>query len=309
MVRIGLIGHGSLAQKHAQRCAELPRANVVAVAGSDSPDGDTLADAATYDEPEEMFDDTTLDAVDVCSSTGRRRAVTAAADRDLHVLCPGALADSPADGAAIVDAVTTAGVVFVGGHATPFAPEYDAATRRVENGNIGAVGNARTSRHVGEEQAVGLFDLVGRDVEFLRRVCGDVDRVFARTTESDRDARALITVRFEDDVVGHVDVRQTVTEERRPVRRFELAGTNGLIEFDSEEATPVTISRTDRDDRSVPLRRDEHYCQIEHFLDCLAGGEQESGHAADALATLRACVAARASAERGNPVDPMEVGA
>lgn len=309
MVRIGLIGHGSLAQKHAQRCAELPRADVVAVAGSSSLDSDILADAATYDDPEEMFDDAALDAVDVCSSTGRRRAVTAAADRDLHVLCPGALADSPADGAAIVEAVTTAGVVFVGGHATPFAPEYDAATTRVESGNIGAVGNARTSRRVGEEQPAGLFDLVGRDVAFLRRVCGDVDRVFTRTTESDRDARALITLRFEDDIVGHLDVRRTGAEERRPVRRFELAGTDGLIEFDSEEATPLAISRTDRDDRSVPLRRDEHYRQIEHFLDCVAGGEQESGNAAEALATLRACVAARASAERGTPVDPREVGA
>lgn len=337
MMRIGLVGQGPSAQTHGRHFAELPDAEVVAVTGDEPPD-DTSADAATddgsvmtdddsvtayddsvttYDDPVAMYDDADLDAAGVCTPPDQHRTpVIAAAERDLDVFCPGALAGTLADGEAIADAVATAGVVFVGGHVTRFAPEYDRAATRVEDGEIGSVGNVRTFRRDGRRRTDGdPFDLLGLDVEFLRRVCGDVNHAFARRAETDDDAYALATLRFENDVIGHLDVRQDGTNEggqtRRggPTRRFELSGTDGLLEFDTESVTPVTLTGTEDEGTTVPLQRDGRRRHVEHFLACLAGEERPAVTAEDALATLRVCTAVRVAADSGTPISPAEVSA
>lgn len=314
MMRIGLVGQGLQARAHARCFAELPDVEVVAVTGNQARNG-VSADAATYDDSVAMYEDAGLDAVDVCTSPGQHRTpVIAAAERDLDVFCPGALAGTLADGEAITDAVTAAEIVFVGGHVTRFAPEYDTAVTRVENGEIGQVGNVRTFRRDDRRQSgEDLFALLGHDIEFLRRVCGDVDRAFARRAETDDGACALTTLRFENDVVGHLDVRQDGTNEAGrtdrdgPTRRFEVSGTDGLLEFDSESVAPVTGANGEGP--TVPLQHDGHRRHVEHFLACLAGEERPSITAEDALRTLRVCTAVRASVDRSAPITPAEVSA
>jgi predicted dehydrogenase len=326
MMRIGLVGQGPVARTHARSFAELSDIEVVAATGEDeAPNSsaervrdDAFADVPSYDTTVTMYEDAGLDAVAVCTPPNwHRKPVTAAAERDLDVLCPGALAKTLGDGDAIADAVTATGITFVGGYVTRFAPEYKRALDRVRDGEIGRIGNVRTFRRDYRRETGDVVGLLGHDVEFLRRVCGDVDHAFARRVDAADGAYALATLRFENDVVGHLDVRQDAPGEASPsptrpdgpTHRFELSGTDGLIEFDSESVAPVILTGANANGSTVPLQRDGHCRHVEHFRDCLAGDTQSAVPVEEALGTLRVCTAVREAADRGTPVAPAEVSA
>ncbi|WP_114576411.1 Gfo/Idh/MocA family protein [Saliphagus sp. LR7] len=328
MLRIGLLGRGFMATVHALRYAEMEDVEVVGVASPSEPTefaADYAKGATVHDDALAMYDAEDLDAVDVCTPTHTHRdLVVPAAERGIDVLCEKPLERTIEDATEMVEAADEAGVTLMPGHALRFFPEYATARDRVREGDVGEPGNARTLRQspyedrpdwfADDEKSGGaLLDLAIHDVDFLRWTLGPVERVFARRKRWDGNEYALATLRFESGAVGHVDARWPNRSDLPFKTAFEIAGPEGLLEFDSEDVAPIEVRSTtesepSRDPIEEPLEKDPYRLELEAFVASVRGGEPPIT-ADEGLASLAVALAAVESAERGEPVAPAEVGA
>lgn len=326
MQRIGLVGHGPLARIHANRYADIEEATVAAVAPSDFPGTYEQANesgAAVYDDAEALCNNADVDAIDVATPPDTHRAlIETAAERGFGVFCEAPVARTSADAAAIADTVQDHGITFVPGLTARFSPAYRTAKDRVEDGVVGGTGTVRTfrleplgtgTRHdAGTDSDAVLVETASPDFDFLRWLVGEVERVFSRQASWDGNEHAFTTVRFADDTVGHVEARLSADAGRAPATRFELAGTDGSIEFDSETADPVRIdgaseSVPEQSSGPGPRVADPYRPALEHFVACLATGQEPAVTVDDAIEALRVSLAAVESARTGEPVTPAEV--
>ncbi|WP_435156429.1 Gfo/Idh/MocA family protein [Haladaptatus sp. DFWS20] len=326
MQRIGLVGRGFMARVHARRYAAAADARVVGVASPSGPEEfveSFVPEATAYKDVSVMFDEVDLDAVDICTPTDtHHNLVIEAARRGFDVRCEKPLARTLTDACAVREAVEDADVACLIGHVTRFFPAYARAKERIDAGEIGDVGNVRTVRRspvtdlsdwFGDRERSGgtLLDLAIHDFDFLRWVCGDIERVFARRSAWDEAETTLTTLRFVNGTVGHVDARWTDTPGATFSAGFELSGDAGLIEHDTADSTPLELHTTtdylDESELGIPLERDPYQRQIDHFLDCVRGDDDPRVTINDAIATLRVSLAALESADRRVPVTIADV--
>jgi predicted dehydrogenase len=331
MTRIGLVGAGGMAAVYADRVDRMGSARVTAVASPNSAESfvaEHVPEAAAYADAAALCADAPVDAVAVLTPThAHREAVEAAAAAGHAVICEKPLARTLAGAQAIVDAVEAAGVPLMVAHVTRFFPEYETAKQRVDGGHIGTPGVVRARRAFGFEGSRGWFDdpeksggvlldLAVHDFDYLRWVFGEVERVFTRRVEWEREGRSevsLTLLRFAGGAVGHVEAWHVEGAGVPFSTAFEFAGDEGLVEFEND-VRPVR--RFDDDGAHVPrdpigddlpLRRDAYRRQLEAFVGCAEGTRASPVPAAEGVASLRVSLAAIESAERGEPVAPREV--
>lgn len=306
MTHIGLIGQGLMARVYARRCSTIPGIEVTT-----EKDAQYVSGAVYDDDPDVVF---------VCSPPDSHRSVVkTAADRGIDVFCPPPIASTVEEANTIADIARRAGIVFVPGYVCRVTPEYITAKERIDNKKIGSVGNARTFRQLPTNHSIASRDrgknvicgLALHDIDFLQWTCGEVERVFTRRAIHNGNAYALITLRFAD-AVGHIDARLSKRSDLSFVRRFELAGDEGLIEYDSEESSPVTTTRadggsSDRDPFDTTLSKDPHQLLVEHVLDCVERDAEPIVSIEESIESLRVGQAALASIKQGTPVAIEEV--
>lgn len=331
MQRIGLVGSGFMATTHANSYQEIPDAEVVAVASlADDREGfaaEHTPEADVYSDAETMMDEANITVVDVCTPTPTHRPlVEASAERGLDTFCEKPLARTAADADAIVEAVEDAGITFMTGHVLRYFPEYAEAKRRIEAGEIGTPGTLSTERlsspprygsnsWFGDKDQSGgvLLDMAIHDFDYLRWVVGDVERVFARTAEWDDghlNQHSSVLLRFEDGATGNVEASWGYPEGSPFVTSYELAGDEGLLEFDARDENAIRVSGGAEGTKAPasPLAKSPYTAELEHFVTCVETGTEPDISPDDARQAVRIALAAIESAERGEPVAPAEVG-
>ncbi|WP_227379452.1 Gfo/Idh/MocA family protein [Haladaptatus halobius] len=333
MIQVGLLGAGRMAGIYADRIADLNEATVTAVASPTSAESfvtKRVPTATAYSDANELCKDTNVDAVAVLSPTDTHpELVEIAAEHELDVICEKPIARTLEGAARIQKIVESTDITFMVAHVTRFFPEYVTAKARVDDGVIGTPGVARTKRAFGFEGSRGWFDdsnrsggilldLAIHDFDYLRWVIGDIERVFTRRVDWINEGKSDVTlsiVRFENGAVGHVEA-WAVEGPRVPfTTAFELAGSDGHLEFDLDDVRPIqyydeTGRSSPRDPVSddLPLRRDGYHRQLEHFFECIQGGKEPSVSIEEGIASMRISLAAIESVERGKPVAVAEVG-
>jgi len=332
MVRIGLVGSGGMAGVYANSIERIEGATVSAVASPHSAEAfvrDTVPSATAYADYEELFDGESLDAAAILTPTHTHsEVVIAAAERELDVICEKPLARTMDGAREIRDAVERSGITFMTAHVTRFFPAYAEAKERVDAGDIGTPGVARTKRAFGFEGSRGWFDddarsggvlldLAVHDFDYLRWLLGDVKRVFTRRTGWDRDGRSdvsLSVVRFESGAVGHVEAWWVEVPTVPFTEALEVAGDDGHLEYDVDEVQPLrqfghdsVESPRDPVGDALPLARDGYDRQLERFVDCVRDGKEPSVTVEDGLQSMAVSLAAIKSADCGVPVSPQEV--
>lgn len=328
MQRVGVVGSGYMADTHAERYAELPDAEVVAVASTS--DGlDAFAaehDAAAYADFEAMLDDADLTAVDVCTPTPTHEEyVLPAIDRGLAVFCEKPLARTLDAADRIAAAAADADAPVMVGHVLRFFPEYLTAKERIDAGEVGEPGTLRAERlspppnhgswFTDREQSGGvLLDMAIHDFDYLRWVAGDVERVFARRSAWENHAlweHAAVDLRFESGAVGHVEASWAYPEDAPFATTFEFAGDEGSLEFDAREEHAVRFygESTDATDPAANAYETDPYArELAHFAECAETGAEPDVGVGDAREAVRIALAAIESAKRGAPVRISEVG-
>jgi UDP-N-acetylglucosamine 3-dehydrogenase len=331
---IGIVGAGGIGSWHAQRWRQLQdrQPDRVALAGYYDVSTTAAENAAAkhggrvFRSLDEIL--AAVDVVDVCTSTPHHKTpVLAAAATGKDIVCEKPLARNLSDAHEMVQACKDAGVQLFVAHVVRFFSQFSMARARLLNGDIGNPGVIRTVRggappgpggrpwFTDFEQSGGVvMDVSIHDLDFVRWCFGDVERVFARGLAFagvEPYDHALITLRFRNGAIGHIEGSWAYPPG--PFRTgFEIAGDLGLIEWDSHDPAPLTVTlkssesptSTSAPQLQSPLmpHDDPYYLELEHFLSCLENGTPPIISAEDGLEAVKLSLATIQSIQTGQPV-------
>lgn len=321
-MRVGVVGAGFIGAVHLSAYANMPDVEVVCVADAlpeTAAAGAAIVGARPYASYEELVAAEDVEVVDICLPTAFHRDVALKAARDgKHVIVEKPLARSLEDAEAIIGAFSDGGPRLFVGHVVRFFPEYARIKAMIDAGELGTVGVARTSRRspfltgwndwYADWRISGgvLLDLVIHDFDFLRWSFGEVERVYARGVlgrEYNRLDYALVTLRFSGGAIAHVEGQWGYPGPFN--YSIEVAGSRALVAVDSTEPAPLRLlggAKGTGESPDVAVGKSPYQTELEHFLRCIATGEEPIVGPRDAYEALRIGLAATESATTGLPV-------
>ncbi|QVQ52453.1 Gfo/Idh/MocA family oxidoreductase [Spiractinospora alimapuensis] len=325
-IRVGLVGAGTMGSVHAQGWQECAGAELVAVHGAADGTAAALAerhDAHVCDDLDDLLE--RVDVVDVCAPTHlHHEIVLAAARAGRDVVCEKPLGRTPAQAEEIVSACAEAEVRLLVAHVVRFFPEYAAMRAAVRAGQVGEPAVVRLTRstyqpakpggnwYLDEEKSGGLtMDLMIHDLDYARWIAGEVESVYARSVRSaDPDStidHAVAILRHTSGAITHVEGSWAYPKPAF-VTRGEVAGTLGVVNFDSDRDSPLrprlrqSATTGDVPIAGSPVSESPYTTQLRHFSAVLRGEEDPIVTAADGLAAVRMATAAAESIRTGAPV-------
>lgn len=327
MVKVGMIGAGFTGGIHASSYANVPDTELVAIVDVDMKRAEELANrfnTKAYNNFQTMLNECKIDMIDVCLPTNlHKEYVLKAAKADKHVFCEKPLARSLEDAEVMIETCKSAEIKFMIGHVVRFFHEFVRAKQIIESGVIGKPGLVRTTRAAGfptasqdwyadiDKSGGPILDLVSHDFDFLRWCFGEIERVYAKSLTYKKVKRtdyALIILRFKNGIIAHVEGSWA-----HPVgtffTRLEVAGTQGLLEFDSRKATPIKVALKQEAGPFVgitipesPVEEAPYTLQLKYFIKCIENDKEPMISGTEAMASLKVALAALESARTGKLV-------
>ena len=265
-----------------------------------------------------------LDLVDICVPTYLHSAVfQEALKARKHIFCEKPLARTWEEGEQILDlARGYPGKIGIG-HVVRFMPQYLGIRNSVLAGEIGQAAVVRTFRGGArfprgwqdwfsdfELSGGGILDLTIHDLDYLRWLFGEVERVYAKTTRERSPARleyALIILRFKNGVIAHVE-GSWANYEGDFYTKVEIAGNRGLINYDSREANPLIRFSAENNSAAAvavpenPALKSPYFLELEDMIKAIREDRPPAVSAAEALASLKVALAAIKSAQTGQVI-------
>lgn len=340
-VRLAVIGAGVIGRRHAELAARLPACRLVGVADLD-PAVRSLAEGlgAAFDtDYAGLIRATAPEAVIVATPTERHVSVAAACARQgLHLLVEKPIAPDAASAQALIDSARNSGVHLQVGHHRRFNPLVETARRVVRQGGLGrlvavtvlwAVRKPDDYFQVEWRRRPGggpvLINMI-HDIDNLRYICGEIERVFAETSTAVRrqavEDTAVATLRFAGGAVGTIlasdctpaawSYEATAGENPYYFRTHEncyyFFGTQATLAFPRMQLTRYADPQ--RCGWQFPLvsetltveERDPLAAQLEHFCQVVRGAAAPRTDGPDALQSLRVAQAVLTSGHSGRPV-------
>ena len=326
-MRVGIAGTGVMGSTHAAAWSAT-EATVVGFVSKTKAMAEPLArqyQAAAYADFADILDD--VDVIDICTPTYlHHEMVLAAAAAGKHIVCEKPLARTVEQGQEMITACNKAGVQLIVAHVVRYFPEYALARKRVLEGEIGEAAVLRLTRgsfqpkktednwFIDFEKSGGMMlDLMIHDLDYARWVAGEVETVYAKKISSEfayaHGDHGLVILRHRSGAISHVEGSWAYPPPLFRTR-FEIAGSNGLIQHDSSKTVAIGMHHHDSGDEEVPdvplpgspLSEDPYTTQIKAFYHSLINNEPAPVSGADGLASLQLALAAIESAESGRPV-------
>jgi len=329
MLKIGLVGAGLMGQVHARAYANLPQAQLVAVADPLTDKAQQLAAASharVFASLDELLAQAGVDVLDLCVPTPRHAELTLQAlATGKHVFCEKPITLTMAEAKKVAQAARAAKGKFTVGHVVRFFPEYARAHDLLAKGKVGQPRVIHTLRNGGfppwstnnwmgdVNQSGGVaLDLACHEFDWLRWCFGEVTRVFARglaytqlAAGQSRD-HALIVLRFASGALAHVEVSWAVPRGGPFLTAVEVAGTNGIMKFDNQSTMPIrgywNVEGASTAIPESPLAVTPFQAEIEHFLNCIIEDKSPLVSVDDAIKALELSLAALDSIKTGQPV-------
>jgi len=333
-VKIGIIGAGRIGRLHAENLVQrVPDAEVVAIA-------DVVREAAeqcakrlgiprAFGEPGPIFEDPSIDAVLICSSTDTHADfIEQAARAGKHIFCekPIALDLERIDQA--LATVERAGVILQVGFNRRFDPSFARTRELVAEGAIGRPHLLRITSRDPEPPPIeyikvsgGIFlDMTIHDFDMARFLMGEeVVEVYAtgavlvdpKIGEAGDIDTAVVTLRFASGAMGVID------NSRRAVygydQRVEVFGERGMIAVGNPKPHQAVVTDA-QGDHAPPLLHffveryaDSYVHEIRAFLDAVREGKTPPVTGLDGKIPVVMGYAAKRSLEEGRPVRLTEI--
>ncbi|WP_313544981.1 Gfo/Idh/MocA family protein [Leifsonia aquatica] len=290
VLKIGIVGAGGIAHPHLAAWRALGASVVVYSLDGKAPElVGALGWGTVVGSLGELFDRS--DIIDVCTPTfTHREIVEAAAAANKDVICEKPFALTTSDALAMRDACDRAGSQLYPAHVVRFYPEYACAREAVVGGLLGRPAVARFSR-LGARPAASWFtdpllsggiamDQMIHDIDYARWTLGEVHSVFATATSgAEGDPQNVHSVQA---VLTHSTgtVTSAVGTWGSPTTTFqttfEIAGSEGLIGFDSLQSSPfvtngASIAGNDGYLPSLAAREDPILTELREISEAIAG--------------------------------------
>jgi UDP-N-acetylglucosamine 3-dehydrogenase len=319
-MRVGLVGAGFMGGVHLDAYAGIPDVEVVGVADARieaAVAGAEMVGARPYASYEDLVAAEDVEVVDVCLPTAFHRDLAIRAAREgRHVILEKPIARTMEDAREIVEAFSGDGPQLFVGHVVRFFPEYVGIKQKIDAGDLGTIGVVRTSRRsplllgwndwYADWRVSGgvLLDLVIHDFDYLRWTLGEVERLYARGMlgrEYNRLDYVLVTLRFESGAIAHIEGHWGYPGPFN--YSIEVAGSDALLTANSTE--PASLQLIGGAPDKVPdlvAEKSPYEKELEHFIYCIATGEEPIVQPQDACEALRIGLAATESVLTGEPV-------
>lgn len=319
MIRVGVIGCGSISHVHLRSYAASGRAQIVAVADPIQAIAEPRAQeygARAFTDYEDMVRTADLQAVSICTPPPSHREIAEkAASRGLHVLCEKPLAMNVAEGKAMVAAAKRANVLLLTAFCNRFYTPIVKAKEWIDAGKLGPLHHLRL-RFAGVEFMAGtwladpaqgggiLWESGPHYVDLFRFLVGEMKNIYAKGGTLAQDIPGTDTVAFlVESVDGVVATLEGSWSSPHTEKRVEVFGERGaiVIDFLSGRSRFSLDHVTERVETDVG-GRDRFYWEISHFLDCVEGNTTPIVTGEDGVEAMRLIEAARQSIETGQPV-------
>ena len=241
MIKVAVIGVGSMGRNHARVYGELPEAELVAVADADGQVADKVASQfgiKAYTNYQQMLEVECPQAVSIAVPTAlHEEAATAALKAGAHVLVEKPIAATLEEGQRLIELAKRMNRQLMVGHIVRFNPAMQALKQKLEDGELGRIFQIfcrRAGPFPARIRDVGVvIDLAPHDVDVMRFLTGlDPIRVFAETERrihTEYEDLLWGMLRFPDSVVGSLEINWLTPTK---IREVLVLGERGMFRVD-----------------------------------------------------------------------------
>ncbi len=278
--------------------------------------------AGTMESLEQILD--RCDVADVCLPTDLHAEIgVRCLEAGRPTLMEKPMAASTSDARRLIEASRESATPLMPGQVVRFFPEFATARRLVLEGAVGTPAAVRMRRGGKAPQGAGgwfkdhtrsggvLLDLAVHDFDWLRWTLGEVVQVYSRsvrmspaTPETVEGDYALTTLTFDSGCVAHVE--STWLDPSGFRAAFEVCGSDGMIEYDSRQASTLRTVTEAMTRAEAPLAGDDdpYFRQLRGFLDAVRDHAELPVRAEDGFAAVAIAEAAIESCRTGTPTIP-----
>lgn len=324
MVKVGIVGLGTMGRQHMDAYLQMPDVEVAGV--YDHHPDCAEAFRQQYDVPVASSFNALLECceiIDICTPTYRHAEYALPAiEAGKAVVCEKPLARTIEDCERIAEAVHKHSTLFMPAHVLRFFPEFRMAHQLIRNGAIGTPAIIRTRRggdfpitksdwYADFEKSGGvILDLIIHDFDWLRWTLGEVERVYAKALtfrKLNHLDYTLVTLRFQNGTIAHVEGTWCDPGGFRVT--LEACGDAGMLEYDSAQQVALRLA-TRADEGSAggvqvpesPAVENPYYLELRHFVDCYKTGATPELTVTDGVEAVRIALMAIESARTGRVV-------
>lgn len=240
-LRAAVIGVGAMGQHHVRVYRDLPGVELVGIADAQESIRKPVEhryNVRGFADFHALLDQTRPHLATIAVPTALHREVALEAiQRGVHVLIEKPIAETVADGQALIDAARRRDLVLAVGHIERHNPAIRALKALLDRGEVGPIFEMRAER-VGSfphrVRDVGVvLDLATHDIDVITHLADSpLVRVFAETQQkihSSREDMLSGMMRFENSVTGILHVNWLTPAKNR---RLTVTGAHGLYEID-----------------------------------------------------------------------------
>ena len=324
MLRIGVIGTGSMGKNHARVCSELEQIELIGIADANS---ETAKNVASKLDTKPFFDYKELlkevDAVIIATPTITHYDIAMDfLDAGKHVLVEKPICNSVEKAQILTKKAEETGLVLAVGHIERHNPAVKFIKDAMQNKKFGkliTITSKRVSNFPGRIKDVGvIFDFGVHDIDVMRYLAGNVESVYARAGKFNENIahedHANIMLNFENNICGIVEVNWLTPTK---IRKLFLTCSKNYVEADYMNQT-VTMSSSsfkqidEMDLYRVPIeyntnqialeKREPLKNEIEDFINAIKQNKQPLATGEDGLMALKIVEAATKSYKIGEEV-------
>lgn len=323
-MKIAVIGCGTMGRTHGAEWISMPGIELVGVCDLQEEAAHALAEkleTKAYFDFDQMVSEAGPEVVDVCLPTHMHKEfVLRAASHGKHIICEKPIALSPEEADEMAAVSELHGVRLFIGHVVRFFPSYTDIRRKAAEGVVGKPGVLHTRRMGGNPGIAKtwyansdisggvILDLMIHDIDFAQSIFGKAVSVYAMNRRHEGLDYALATLRFENGGIAHLEGYWGFPGPF--TTSVDLAGSGGVIRFNSEDAVSLKMYKANNDLPETPAIRlpkspsmhNPYYLELAHFVECLRTGAEPDITIADARSALQTGLAAIESAASGRPV-------
>jgi len=316
MLRVGVVGVGSMGFHHARVYSELAKEGKVELVGVADANFERAKEVAKkfktlpYSDYRELAEEN-LDAVSIAVPTSlHKQAALNFIERGTSVLVEKPIAESIESAGVIIRAAEKNGVVLMVGHIERFNPAVLKLKELIEKGELGDIVTISAKR-VGPMAArirdVGIIiDLGVHDIDVISYLFGrPIEEVYARAGNVIHPAgvedHALITLGFKDGS-GIVETNWLTPHK---IRTLNVVGTGGIAYLDYIEQS-LRLYNDEWIKEAKIRKREPLRNELEHFIECVERGKRPIVDGEAGLHALRVALLAQESARTGKVLEVNE---
>jgi len=241
MLKVAVIGVGSMGSHHARVYSELSQAELVAVADTNQANVEKVArrwGARAYLDYRQMLERERLDVVSVAVPiTLHEEVAIAALGAGAHVLVEKPIAATVEAGQRVIDCARTSRRHLMVGHIVRFNPAMQELKKKLAQGMLGRIFQINC-RRIGPfpnrvQEAGVVIDLAPHDIDIMRFVTGmNPVRAYAETEQRLHTAHEdllLGLLRFPDSISGSLEINWLTPTK---VREVSVLGEQGMFKVD-----------------------------------------------------------------------------